>query len=212
MPNKSLRTAYAAFTRSAKSRPERPQGPFFAVPFGARHRVRTAVPGTGFSGTGFSRRVPGTGVHGGCLAPGSGRRGVRQKCEFCSVMAGCRVLSSLQALCLCCGGRPRALPEKGWSDSGVRAVLATPKLVPNRTGVRERDCSRTQCAGTDCSPCQAGSAAASWPHAAAMSRPRVRRIVDGWRAASSTSLNCGDRLAGRAVEHARSGCTGSGSP
>ncbi len=43
--------------------------------------------------------------------------------------------------------------------------------------------------------------AASWPHAAAMSRPRVSRTVAGSRARSSTALERRDRVPRRAVVH-----------
>ncbi len=52
-------------------------------------------------------------------------------------------------------------------------------------------------------------AAASWPHAASMSRPRVRRTVTGTRARSSS---CGRPRSGRgtSLRTDPSGCTGSG--
>ena len=56
----------------------------------------------------------------------------------------------------------------------------------------------------------AGAFAASWPHAASMSCPRVSRTVAPQAVLLERRLERGDRLAPRAVVADRSGCRGSG--
>ena len=50
--------------------------------------------------------------------------------------------------------------------------------------------------------------AASWPQAASMSRPRVRRTVAPHAVLLQRGLEGGDRLRGSSRRTSRSGCTG----